>query len=216
MSNFKLKYEDTIKTGNTLYNEKPIVINRDLAEILGDVELAIIIQEIHYWININRQNAENNLSNIVTYYDECFWCFRTYEDWLLDFPWSSLRTLKRKFKKLEEINLLISNNFNKLNLDKTKWYTINYDKLNELEKQFKQRKQEKLKQKEYRKQKQKEYRNNSKNKQNNVDNYVDNSKNNVETMLKNNNQHSNLLQISESAKMAQSRECQNGTTNTRE
>ena len=161
MKTFELKYENTIKNGNCLYTDKPIVVNRELASILGDVDLAIILQEIHYWININKQNAEMELANIHTYYDGCFWCFRTYEDWLLDFPWLSLRTLKRKFKKLEELNLLISSNFNKLNIDRTKWYTINYDKLAEFEKQFQSKKIEKIQQKEIRKTKQKDYNKNT-------------------------------------------------------
>ena len=161
MKTFELKYENTIKNGNCLYTDKPIVVNRELASILGDVDLAIILQEIHYWTNINKQNAEMELANIHTYYDGCFWCFRTYEDWLLDFPWLSLRTLKRKFKKLEELNLLISSNFNKLNIDRTKWYTINYDKLAEFEKQFQSKKIEKIQQKEIRKTKQKDYNKNT-------------------------------------------------------
>ena len=200
MEKLKLKYEKTMKNGNCLYNEKPIVVNRELAGVLGDVDLAIILQEIHYWININKQNTEMGLSSIVTYYDECFWCFRTYEEWLLDFPWLCLRTLKSKIKKLEDMGLLISNNFNKLNIDRTKWYTINYDKLAELEQQFQAKKEEKRKQREERKEKQKEYKKRKKA----VDNSVDN-------MLKQCGQTSNSCQNSESAKIALSPKCKNCT-----
>lgn len=200
MEKLKLKYEKTMKNGNCLYNEKPIVVNRELAGVLGDVDLAIILQEIHYWININKQNTEMGLSSIVTYYDECFWCFRTYEEWLLDFPWLCLRTLKSKIKKLEDMGLLISNNFNKLNIDRTKWYTINYDKLAELEQQFQAKKEEKRKQREERKEKQKEYKKRKKA----VDNCVDN-------MLKQCGQTSNSCQNSESAKIALSPKCKNCT-----
>ena len=200
MEKLKLKYEKTMKNGNCLYNEKPIVVNRELAGVLGDVDLAIILQEIHYWININKQNTEMGLSSIVTYYDECFWCFRTYEEWLLDFPWLCLRTLKSKIKKLEDMELLISNNFNKLNIDRTKWYTINYDKLAELEQQFQAKKEEKIKEKEERKEKQKEYKKRKKA----VDNSVDN-------MLKQCGQTPNSCQNSESAKIALSPKCKNCT-----
>ena len=200
MEKLKLKYEKTMKNGNCLYNEKPIVVNRELAGVLGDVDLAIILQEIHYWININKQNTEMGLSSIVTYYDECFWCFRTYEEWLLDFPWLCLRTLKSKIKKLEDMGLLISNNFNKLNIDRTKWYTINYDKLAELEQQFQAKKEEKRKQREERKEKQKEYKKRKKA----VDNSVDN-------MLKQCGQTPNSCQNSESAKIALSPKCKNCT-----
>ena len=161
MKKYNLKYENTMKIGNCLYNDKPVVLNPNLLLMLdGDANLAVILQQCHYWININKQNAEMGLTNINTYYDECFWLFRTYEEWEMEIYWIDLRTIKRKIKKLEDMGLLISNNFNKLNLDRTKWYTINYDKLAELEKQFATKLQEKMLKIEKRKQKNKEYKQN--------------------------------------------------------
>lgn len=158
MQKFELKYKNTMKTGNCLYNEKPIVLNPNLILIFdGDAKLAAILQQCHYWINFNKQNAEMELANINTYYDNCFWFFRTYEEWEVELFWIDLRTIKRKIKKLEDMGLLISNNFNKSKLDRTKWYTINYDKLAELEKQFEPKLKEKMLKIEKRKQKNKEY-----------------------------------------------------------
>ena len=158
MQKFELKYKNTMKTGNCLYNEKPIVLNSNLILIFdGDAKLAAILQQCHYWINFNKQNAEMELANINTYYDNCFWFFRTYEEWEVELFWIDLRTIKRKIKKLEDMGLLISNNFNKSKLDRTKWYTINYDKLAELEKQFEPKLKEKMLKIEKRKQKNKEY-----------------------------------------------------------
>lgn len=158
MQKFELKYKNTMKNGNCLYNEKPIVLNPNLILIFdGDAKLAAILQQCHYWINFNKQNAEMELANINTYYDNCFWFFRTYEEWEVELFWIDLRTIKRKIKKLEDMGLLISNNFNKSKLDRTKWYTINYDKLAELEKQFEPKLKEKMLKIEKRKQKNKEY-----------------------------------------------------------
>ena len=158
MQKFELKYKNTMKTGNCLYNEKPIVLNPNLILIFdGDAKLAAILQQCHYWINFNKQNAEMELAKINTYYDNCFWFFRTYEEWEVELFWIDLRTIKRKIKKLEDMGLLISNNFNKSKLDRTKWYTINYDKLAELEKQFEPKLKEKMLKIEKRKQKNKEY-----------------------------------------------------------
>ena len=39
----------------------------------------------------------------------------------------------RAFHALEKEGYLISGNYNRLKLDKTKWYSIDYDKLAELE-----------------------------------------------------------------------------------
>lgn len=44
----------------------------------------------------------------------------------------SLDTVKRTFAKLEKQGYLISGNFNKDPRDKTKWYTIDEEKLFEL------------------------------------------------------------------------------------
>ena len=135
-TNFELIDNENLINQTCLFNSRPIVLNRDLAIILGDSDLALIFQQIHYWININKQNAEKNMANINTYHEGRFWCFQTYEQWEKEFEWISYRTLRRKFQKLEKLGLIISGNFNKMNLDKTKWYTIDYKKLLELQNQM--------------------------------------------------------------------------------
>lgn len=53
-------------------------------------------------------------------------------EWNKQFPWLSLKTLKRKFKSLEDKGLLITGNYNKAKFDRTKWYRINYDAFSNL------------------------------------------------------------------------------------
>ena len=43
-----------------------------------------------------------------------------------------LRKIKRALKNLEEKGIIITGNFNKLKMDRTKWYTIDYEKLDNL------------------------------------------------------------------------------------
>lgn len=133
MNKYELVDNENLINQTCLFNSRPIVLNRDLAIILGDSDLALIFQQIHYWITINKQTAERNISNINTYHEGRFWCFQTYDQWEKEFEWISYRTLRRKFQKLEQLGLIIAGNFNKMNLDKTKWYTINYKKLLELQ-----------------------------------------------------------------------------------
>ena len=41
-------------------------------------------------------------------------------------------TIKRIIRKLEKEGYLLSANYNRLKMDKTKWYSINYEKVSEL------------------------------------------------------------------------------------
>lgn len=54
----------------------------------------------------------------------------------------SLDTVKRTFAKLEKQSYLMSGNFNKDSRDKTKWYTINEEKLFNLYQEIEFKKQE--------------------------------------------------------------------------
>ena len=108
-----------------LYTQEPIVINPVAAEVLG-VNEAIIVQQVHYWLNINEKAK-------INFYNGRYWTYNTYENWQkTNFRFFSERTLKRIFKKLEEKEILIKDNFNKSKYDRTLWITINYEKLDEL------------------------------------------------------------------------------------
>lgn len=107
---------------SVLFDEFPILVDRVLAEKIGLNE-AIVIQQLHYWIIQNKRQNKN-------YFDEKYWTFNTLKKWHVDtFYFWSLDTVKRTFKKLEEDNLIIVGNYNKKGYDRTKWYTINYEKL---------------------------------------------------------------------------------------
>lgn len=107
---------------SVLFDEFPILVDRVLAEKIGLNE-AIVIQQLHYWIMQNKRQNKN-------YFEGKYWTFNTLKKWHLDtFYFWSLDTVKRTFKKLEEEGVLIVGNYNKKGYDRTKWYTINYEKL---------------------------------------------------------------------------------------
>lgn len=58
---------------------------------------------------------------------------RSHPAWHKVFPFFGLNTMKRAFYNLEQQGLLITGCYNTLRQDKTKWYTINYDLLDNLE-----------------------------------------------------------------------------------
>ena len=95
-----------------------LIITRELAEKVGLNE-AHVLQQLHYWLERSKNEAEGH-----------YWVYNSYSDWQKQFPFFSERTIRRVFKKLEDEGYVISGNYNKMAMDKTKWYRINYDLLN--------------------------------------------------------------------------------------
>lgn len=104
-----------------LLDSHPLIVLPDLAVIVGLNE-AIILQQVHYWTTINRKAKTN-------YRDGHTWTFNTYAKWQNQFPFWSIRTIRTTITRLETQKLLISNNYNSLKIDRTKWYRINYENL---------------------------------------------------------------------------------------
>ncbi len=114
------KEGDNMKT--ILGDEYPILVDRKLARILG-VNEAMVMQHIHYWL------IKNEGKNI-NYKEGRYWTYKSIKQWHDDeFDFWSESTLRRIFISLEEKGLLLVNNFNKKAFDKTKWYSIDYEKL---------------------------------------------------------------------------------------
>lgn len=115
-----------------LYDERPLVLIPELARLLktqpgfSGVDEALVLQQVHYWV-ITNQRAQRNER------DGFFWTYNTFKAWAEQFAflWSE-STLKRIFARLEKRGLLISGRFNKSNIDRTKWYRVNYEELDRL------------------------------------------------------------------------------------
>lgn len=107
-----------------IFKEPPIVITPSLAKMLGLNE-AIIIQQIRYWLTYKERNKQD-------YHNGRYWVYNSYENWEKQFPFWSIATIRRTIKNLEEKGVLISGNFNKKSFDRTKWYTIDFEKLDRL------------------------------------------------------------------------------------
>lgn len=106
-----------------LYTKEPLVVNIPLAELIGLHE-AIVLQQINYWLGRSSNLIEGRP-----------WVYNSMEDWHKQFRYISLDTVKRTFKHLVDMGLLVADNHNKNSFDRTKWYTINYEKLDEIERQ---------------------------------------------------------------------------------
>jgi DnaD/phage-associated family protein len=103
-----------------LFDERPLVVLPTLAVKVGLNE-AIILQQLHYWLK-DSKNVRDGYT----------WVYNSYEDWHEQFPFWSVRTIKRIITGLENKGIIVSGCFNKMRADRTKWYRIDYEKLNEV------------------------------------------------------------------------------------
>ncbi|PAQ15098.1 replication protein [Bacillaceae bacterium SAOS 7] len=103
-----------------LLDERPLLVLPSLATKIGLNE-ALFLQQLNYWI-----------SNSNHIHDGKKWVYNTIAKWQEQFPFWSESTLKRIIKNLEKLNLLVTGNFNKSPIDKTKWYSIDFDVLEKL------------------------------------------------------------------------------------
>ena len=98
-----------------LVDEYPLFVLPSLAMAIGLRE-AMVIQKIHMWMKVSKHDLDGRK-----------WIYNTYDQWHDQFPFFSVATLKRIIRKLEKMGIIISTSrFNKLGMDRTKWYTIDY------------------------------------------------------------------------------------------
>jgi hypothetical protein len=110
---------------------KTLIINTDLALVLGDLSEAIVLNQLNYWLEINEKAGKN-------FIDDKYWVYNTYSDWKTNnFPYWSEKTIQRTFSRLENKGIVIAANYNKESFDKTKWYTIDTEALRALVDDFK-------------------------------------------------------------------------------
>ena len=109
---------------------KTLIVNTDLALVLGDLNEAIILNQLNYWLEINKKADKN-------FIDGKYWVYNSYAEWREnDFPYWSEKTIQRTFTRLENKGIVISANYNKMCIDKTKWYSIDFEVLEDMIKAY--------------------------------------------------------------------------------
>ena len=101
-----------------LINEPPLQVLPSLAKEIGLNE-AIVLQQMHYWL----LKSANEFAGVK-------WFYKTLEEWQTEFPFWSAMTIRRTLGSLEKQKIIKIGNFNKKKFDKTKWYTIDYQRVN--------------------------------------------------------------------------------------
>lgn len=101
-----------------LINDSTLLIYPRLALAIG-LEEAVLLQQLHF--RLHHQG--------VTRDGETWYC-QSYERWQKQFPFWGVQKIKNKFLRMEKLGFVISNSrFNRYLGDRTKWYRIDYKKL---------------------------------------------------------------------------------------
>lgn len=111
------------RSSRLLFEERPLIIRPTLAVAVGLNE-AVFLQQLHYWITETHSGKD---------VDGRRWVYNTYDEWLKQFPFWSLATLRRVIASLEQNSYVLSTStLNDHPSNRTKWYTIDYDALEAL------------------------------------------------------------------------------------
>lgn len=70
----------------------PLLVLPELAVEVG-IEASVVLQQLH-WLLRDKRNGR-----VI---GEHRWIYNTYEEWLVQFPWMSIRTIQRTFLRLEK------------------------------------------------------------------------------------------------------------------
>ncbi len=84
---------------------------------------SILLHQINYWINKCGRDIQGLSGK---------WIYNSLKDWHKQFNFWSISTLRRAIKSLENSGILISKKVNAHRWNHTKWYSINFNKLNKL------------------------------------------------------------------------------------
>lgn len=109
-----------------LIAEEPLCVLPSLVHLFGSVEDALVLQQIHYWLTRPTVGKRDESGKK--------WMFNTLESWRAEnFTWMSIQTISRILGRLEKLGVLETNTrFNSNPFDQKKWYSINYQILDDL------------------------------------------------------------------------------------
>ena len=116
--------EKQIRTVPMLMDEPPITLYPTLACMLGNVNHALILQQLRFLMGVAAKSKKYD-SHFI---DNKWWVYNTYQQWRDEhFPWLSTSAIRDTFKSLEDLGIVLSRQDIGNPFDKTKWYTIDFN-----------------------------------------------------------------------------------------
>lgn len=104
-----------------LVDGRQLFLSQDLAARIG-IEEALFLQQLYYRLETQGMEKEGHI-----------WYRQTYQGWAKQCPQWNIRKIKRLVMKLERYQIIISSNkFNSFKTDRSKWYRIDYEKIDQI------------------------------------------------------------------------------------
>jgi hypothetical protein len=103
-----------------LIDEPPLMVLPSLAKALGLNE-AIFVQQLHWLLQHSGKKVKGQ---------EGVWVYNTFSEWQERFTFWSESTIKRVVTELKKAGILRVGRFNRMQLDQTRWYSLDYEALN--------------------------------------------------------------------------------------
>lgn len=114
-------------------------IDTEIAVILGVTESFILCQ-LQYWIDEKRKHPNKYESSFV---NNRVWVYNSYTELMKQLPFIKNTVMRTTIYKLRDKGILLIDNFNSWSCDKKNWYSIDYDKLDEIIKEYYEEKEKK-------------------------------------------------------------------------
>lgn len=109
------------KPSSLLIPSQPLIVIPELAALIG-LSAAIVLQQIHFWLERATHEARDGRA----------WIYNNFEEWRCDFPFWKPRNIRRIVKTLVDLKLVDVAQVNKSRGDMTNWYSVNYEEVEKL------------------------------------------------------------------------------------
>lgn len=95
-----------------------------LARALKNSDQAIMVDQLLNW-----QQEEARINDPEAFREGSWWVYMPIREWREQLSWISEHTIRRNLKELNELGLIRIGDFNRHRYDRTRWYTVDKEKL---------------------------------------------------------------------------------------
>jgi hypothetical protein len=93
----------------------------EIAEALSDINAAVIIQQLHYWMGKERVGKT---------IDGVKWVYNSFNDWVLEqFKWLSVWQFRKSMNLLRNLDIVLVKRHKSKQWNQTNYYSLNYERL---------------------------------------------------------------------------------------
>lgn len=95
-----------------------------LARALKNSDQAIMVDQLLNW-----QQEEARINDPEAFREGSWWVYMPIREWQEQLSWILEHTIRRNLKELNELGLIRIGDFNRHRYDRTRWYTVDKEKL---------------------------------------------------------------------------------------